>query len=52
MGEPFIDRYQDNGRILDETWQARPNIYESRLRLLHRAMTTKEPSKIQSIGIG
>ena len=52
MGEPFIDRYQDNGRILDETWQARPNIYESRLRLLHRALTTKEPGKILSIGIG
>ncbi|MBT1164533.1 class I SAM-dependent methyltransferase [Bifidobacterium felsineum] len=52
MAEPYIDRYQDNGAILDETWKARPNIYESRLRLLHRALTTKDPGKILSIGIG
>lgn len=52
MGEPFFDRYKDNGQILDNTWRARPNIYESRLRLLHRALTTREPGKILSIGIG
>lgn len=52
MGEAYFDRYQDNGRILDDTWKARPNIYESRLKLLHRALTIKDPGKILSIGIG
>lgn len=52
MAEPYIDRYAANGRILDETWRARPNIYESRLRLLHRAITDGRPGKILSIGIG
>ncbi|KFJ04620.1 methyltransferase type 11 [Bifidobacterium subtile] len=52
MTAQFIDRYQGNGRVLDDTWHARENIYESRLRLLHRALTTEDPGKILSIGIG
>lgn len=52
MAKPFIDHYHSNGRILDDTWRARPNIYESRLRLLHRALVDRNPGKILSIGIG
>ena len=52
MVNDFFDRYSGNGNVLDNTWSARSNIYESRLRLLHRALTTREPGKILSIGIG
>lgn len=52
------DLYENNGTILDDTQRQRPNIYESRLRLLHKALTTtpegedSEPGSVLSIGIG
>lgn len=52
MSEPYVDRYAADGSILDKTRQARPNVYESRLRLLHRAITDGIPGRILSIGIG
>ena len=48
----YVDLYEGKGTVLDSTFQARPAVYESRLRLLHRALTTKDPGRILSIGVG
>lgn len=34
------DLYAGYDTVLDDTQRLRPNIYESRLRLLHKALTT------------
>lgn len=52
------DLYANTATILDDTQRVRSNIYESRLRLLHKALTTQpegegaDPGKILSIGVG
>ncbi|KFI89509.1 MAG: class I SAM-dependent methyltransferase [Bifidobacterium merycicum] len=52
------DPYKGNATVLDDTRRQRPNIYESRLRLLHKALTTtpegeaSDPGSILSIGVG
>ncbi|MDD6374037.1 MAG: hypothetical protein PUF97_06155 [Bifidobacteriaceae bacterium] len=54
----FTDVYADKAGVLDDTSKARSNIYESRLRLLHKALVTApdggaaDPGKIVSIGVG
>ncbi|MFR0555571.1 class I SAM-dependent methyltransferase [Pseudoscardovia radai] len=54
----FTDLYQGHATILDDTQAACPNIYESRLRLLHHALVTRpdgtgaDPGAILSIGVG
>lgn len=54
----FTDLYTADAGILDETFLTKPAIYESRLRLLHKALTTRtdgrgaNPGKILSIGVG
>ena len=56
--EPQEDLYAGYDTVLDDTQRLRPNIYESRLRLLHKALTTTpdgedaDPGSILSIGVG
>ena len=38
--------------VLEEDNAARPRIFESRLRLLHAALTTQEPGRTLSVGAG
>ncbi len=46
------DYFVGNEDLLDVVRRDRSNIYESRLLLLHRALTTKAPGTILSIGAG
>ena len=46
------DYFVGNEDLLDAVQRERHNIYESRLLLLHRALTTKDPGRVLSIGAG
>ena len=47
-----IDHFVDDALLLERSAAERPNINESRLRLLHKALTVTEPGRILSLGLG
>lgn len=53
MAHPsVIDHFVDKETLLDDSARRNPNINESRLRLLHKAITVTDPGRILSIGLG
>lgn len=53
MAHPsVIDHFVGNENLLDESAGRNPNIAESRLRLLHKAITVTDPGRVLSIGVG
>ena len=47
-----VDHFVDDATLLERGEEKRPNINESRLRLLHKALTVTEPGRILSLGLG
>ena len=48
--QPVADTFSSD--VIDASSQTRPNIFESRLALLHAALTAQDPGRILSIGAG
>ena len=53
MSHPsVVDHFVGSETLLDDSAKRNPNIAESRLRLLHKAITVTDPGRILSIGVG
>lgn len=53
MAHPsVVDHFVGDDTLLEESALRNPNINESRLRLLHKAITVTDPGRILSIGLG